>query len=280
MQSWQRAASIEFAQSVKLLIKCSPAVKHWDYLERYQPRKFCSKIELEVTISWRLRRMRIHLKTFVYYSMGLLFGTILAYLIRYSLVPMVVTEERYDYPVPEQSRKRFKMNQDKFRENYGTVMEMDDMKMHHGETESNIITKSCLHYFGSLGVFIALYFQLCINICLYVSISIGLHNLRIFPKWDDTYLRVNLIHCFCCMTTIFITVAYTMTSSNGNIFRVTGPLCEEFTGNRWIFLTKASDAELWRFLWSAPEKILEWTIWDTIAPIITSLQWEASKTVS
>ena len=25
-----------------------------------------------------------------------------------------------------------------------------------------------------------------------------------------------------------------MTSSNGNIFRVTGPLCGEFTGDRWI----------------------------------------------
>ena len=29
-----------------------------------------------------------------------------------------------------------------------------------------------------------------------------------------------------------------MTSSNGNIFRVTGPLCEEFTGFWWIPLTK------------------------------------------
>ena len=43
-----------------------------------------------------------------------------------------------------------------------------------------------------------------------------------------------------------------MTSSNGKIFRVTGPLCGEFTGHRWIPLTKASDAELWCFLWSAP----------------------------
>ena len=43
-----------------------------------------------------------------------------------------------------------------------------------------------------------------------------------------------------------------MTSSNGNIFRVTGPLCGEITGQRWIPLTKASDAELWCFLWSAP----------------------------
>ena len=34
-----------------------------------------------------------------------------------------------------------------------------------------------------------------------------------------------------------------MTSSNGNIFRVTGPLCGQFTGHRWIPLTKASDAE-------------------------------------
>ena len=43
-----------------------------------------------------------------------------------------------------------------------------------------------------------------------------------------------------------------MTSSNGNIFRVTGPLCGEFTGHRWIPLTNVSDAELWCFLWSAP----------------------------
>ena len=40
-----------------------------------------------------------------------------------------------------------------------------------------------------------------------------------------------------------------MTSSNGNIFRVTGLLCGEFTGHRWIPRTKASDAELWCFLW-------------------------------
>ena len=38
-----------------------------------------------------------------------------------------------------------------------------------------------------------------------------------------------------------------MTSSNGNIFRVTGHLCWEFTGHRWNPRTKASDAELWCF---------------------------------
>ena len=35
-----------------------------------------------------------------------------------------------------------------------------------------------------------------------------------------------------------------MTSSNGNTFRVTGHLCGEFNGPRWIPGTKASDAEL------------------------------------
>ena len=44
-----------------------------------------------------------------------------------------------------------------------------------------------------------------------------------------------------------------MTSSNGNTFRVTGHLCGEFTGSRWIPSTKASDAGLSCFLWSAPE---------------------------
>ena len=43
----------------------------------------------------------------------------------------------------------------------------------------------------------------------------------------------------------------TMTSSNGNIFRGTDPLCREFTGRRWIPLTQASDAELLSFHGSA-----------------------------
>ena len=68
-----------------------------------------------------------------------------------------------------------------------------------------------------------------------------------------------------------------MTSSNGNIFRVTSDVWGESTGHRWIPLTEASDAELWYFPWSAPEKTVEQTIetpviWDAIAFIITSLQ--------
>ena len=40
-----------------------------------------------------------------------------------------------------------------------------------------------------------------------------------------------------------------MTSSNGNLFRVTGHLCGEFTGHWWNPHAKASDAKLW----SVPE---------------------------
>ena len=46
--------------------------------------------------------------------------------------------------------------------------------------------------------------------------------------------------------------SHMMTLSNGNIFRVTGHLCGEFTCHQWIPLTKANDAELWCFLWSEP----------------------------
>ena len=45
--------------------------------------------------------------------------------------------------------------------------------------------------------------------------------------------------------TIVGTPVIMMMSSNGNIFRVTGHLCDEFSGLRWIPRTKASDAELW-----------------------------------
>ena len=67
-----------------------------------------------------------------------------------------------------------------------------------------------------------------------------------------------------------------MTSSNGNIFRITGLLWRESTAHRWIPLTKASDAELWFFIWRSPEQTAKQTadmlvIWDAIALITMSL---------
>ena len=42
-----------------------------------------------------------------------------------------------------------------------------------------------------------------------------------------------------------------MASWNETIFRDIGPLWGESNGDKWIPLTKDSDAELWRFLWYA-----------------------------
>ena len=55
------------------------------------------------------------------------------------------------------------------------------------------------------------------------------------------------------LSSAFVPHVTMMTSLNGNLFRVTVHLCWEFTGPRWIPRTKASDAGLWCFLWSAPE---------------------------
>ena len=65
--------------------------------------------------------------------------------------------------------------------------------------------------------------------CQFQGLSVCIHSV----KWSVLYFSM-------------------MTSSDGNIFRVTGFLCGEFTGHWWIPLLKASDAELWCFLWSAP----------------------------
>ena len=59
---------------------------------------------------------------------------------------------------------------------------------------------------------------------------------------------------------VYIFVVYHIsimtTSSNGNIFCVTGPLWGKSTSHQCNPLTKASDAELWYFLWFVPEQQL------------------------
>ena len=76
--------------------------------------------------------------------------------------------------------------------------------------------------------------------------------------WDDSCATVfNPSTLFSLYNSLWLTkwletVSFMMTSSNGNISRVTDPLC-----HRWIPLTKASDVKLWCFLWSAPERTVE-----------------------
>ena len=93
---------------------------------------------------------------------------------------------------------------------------------------------------------------------------LGLFNLHISLSYHSVSIYCQWLH------------PSMMKSSTGNIFRVSGPLCGEFTGHRWIPLTKARDVELWCVFCSAPEWTDEQTltmlvIWDAIAPIMTSL---------
>ena len=90
------------------------------------------------------------------------------------------------------------------------------------------------------------------------------------PPWKQP-------HCtYACPGAPFTNIDIMMTSSNGNIFRVTGPLCSEFTGRRWNPIKKASDAELWSAPWiNGWVNNLRLEIWDTIALIMTSL-WRTS----
>ena len=63
------------------------------------------------------------------------------------------------------------------------------------------------------------------------------------PENISIWWRHHGVNC----SSFYMLLTSMMTSSNGNIFRVTGQLCGEFTGPQWIPHTKASDAELWCF---------------------------------
>ena len=69
-------------------------------------------------------------------------------------------------------------------------------------------------------------------------------------------------------------VSNMITSSNGNIFRVTGhlwgnsPVTDESPPPPPPPPPKASDADCWCFLWSSPEQTIETpVIWTAIAPV-------------
>ena len=99
----------------------------------------------------------------------------------------------------------------------------------------------------------------CHNCWGHGTLHCGASEVMVLIMWDDRALSSTM-----------------MTSSNRNIFRVTGSLWGEIAGHQWIPLTQASDPELWCFLLSAPEQTVQQTtempvIWDAIALTVTSL---------
>ena len=95
-------------------------------------------------------------------------------------------------------------------------------------------------------MYIYVYVYTCKHICMYLDMCVHVHvctcmHVRVYISVLVRVYFAAMMHAFTLMT-----------SSNGNIFRVTGPLWGESTGHRWIPLTKASATELWYFLWSTP----------------------------
>ena len=76
-----------------------------------------------------------------------------------------------------------------------------------------------------------------------------------------------------------------MTSLNGNLFRVTGHLCGEFTGHRWIPLTKGQYCGLWCFCDVGPHKLLNKQSSGMAGDLrlhdvhVTSSSWSSSATL-
>ena len=86
--------------------------------------------------------------------------------------------------------------------------------------------------------------------------------------WLSAVCPMKYAHYFVVVTSSLLVVSchafahilmffFMMMSSNKNISALLAPLCGEFTGHRWIPLTKASDAERWCLLWFAPEQTAE-----------------------
>ena len=92
--------------------------------------------------------------------------------------------------------------------------------------------------------------------------------ISVSSKWINWLINsVEHFKCSCLIKLICLKqlplCCLMMTSSNGNIFRVTGHLCGEFAGHRWIPRAKASDAELWCFFYLRLNKRLskQWWGW-------------------
>ena len=97
-------------------------------------------------------------------------------------------------------------------------------------------------------------------IYIYVECTVGL------AQYPIVHILKNMC-TYVLQTVILLHLSYTWWRHQMKHFRVTGPVFGEFTSHRWIPITKASDTELWCFLWSASEQ--------TVVQIIeTPVIWE------
>ena len=102
------------------------------------------------------------------------------------------------------------------------------------------------------------------------------------PVCDNWVMILNHFHSACMhIWTTPEFCFFMMTSSNGNISRVTGPLCGEFTGHRWI-PHQWRGALMFSLICTSINSFVRQLIWDAITLIITSLQcyWDVKCEIS
>ena len=88
---------------------------------------------------------------------------------------------------------------------------------------------------------VSVYHVICLYICITYCSSPTIISFVSFYSCSADENQITY-HWYSCSLEDRIYSGYgLMTSSNGNIFRVTGPYCWEFTGRWWIPLTEASD---------------------------------------
>ena len=83
------------------------------------------------------------------------------------------------------------------------------------------------------------YSQKCLLSLFRIKVNISLNVLKMVHNSPTSRtLSWNLRCGPWRLHTVAVWLDFMMTSSNGNILRVTGPMCGKFTGHRWISFTK------------------------------------------
>ena len=103
------------------------------------------------------------------------------------------------------------------------------------------------------------------------------HCLTNFGAWIDNHIHILWYALIHPKPPLNVEDGWMMTSSNGNIVRVTGHLCRKFTGPG-EFPDKGQRRGALMFslicVWISDwVKIMRLVIWDALAPIMTSLWW-------
>ena len=108
------------------------------------------------------------------------------------------------------------------------------------------------------------------SICKTWKIVCYVYVMPIHSTWWYIFIAISFLQKRCNM--ISNKTLYMMTSPNGNIFRVTGHLCGEFTCLRWIPRTKASDGGALMF-----SLIYNWCLKKVEKIIVRLVIWDATN---